>query len=112
MFQHVQNDSKISDRKRQEINFSLLSKSQEITSLLIEHGANINILDNDGNTVLHETRDRKLILLAIKEGINVNAKNKNGSIPLHSNHPIEVVKLLIKQGANVNEKNNQGKTPG
>ncbi len=110
LFKHLQQDSKISRKKRQKITFLLINKPEDIAIPLIEQGANTKARDRFGNTILHQTTSRHIALLAIEKGIDVNVKNNYGNTPLHHRKSLEVVELLLEQGANVNEQNKKGQT--
>lgn len=91
-----------------------------IVRVLIKNGANVNGVDNDGNTTLHLSCRMHQDVLAeelINLGANVNIKNKRGNTPLlevpdryHYHSPIEIIKKLILAGADVNALNNKGET--
>ena len=84
---------------------------------LIDNGADINAVDNDGWTVMHGTvcHDHwETIKFLIDNGANVNAKIKDGTTPLMLatiNNHLEIVKLLVANGADVNAQDNKGRTP-
>jgi len=57
----------------------------EITKKLIEHGANLNLQNEQGNTPLHLAYARRDIAIALylyEHGANPDIKNKQGKIPL------------------------------
>lgn len=78
-----------------------------IVTMLIKNKADINALDNKGNTVFHYMAKNKygteIVELLIEKGADINAKNKNGETPLHfaakNESGFEIVKLLIDNGA-------------
>ena len=87
---------------------------------LIENGAAINVLDNDGNTPLYETllygsfatdptdyneRYQKAKLL-IQHGASVNSEGTALPLIFYSVGHYDMLKLLVEAGANVNAKNN------
>lgn len=91
----------------------------EVIEKLIAHGANINIKDHLGNTLLHQATLRrddhamKIVDLLIQKKLTVNAKNNTGNTPfLHAsgNSTIEVVTKLIAHGADINAKNRLNET--
>ncbi|KAL8344433.1 hypothetical protein RB601_004802 [Gaeumannomyces tritici] len=87
-----------------------------LETLLAERGADPNLVDLKGFTLLHHMADFKgqmAIPLAklIKYGVNVNAKSTNGGTPLHVHGNQEICALLIQHGADVNAKNTNGGTP-
>ncbi|XP_041374024.1 uncharacterized protein LOC121387078 isoform X1 [Gigantopelta aegis] len=97
----------------------------ELVSYLLDRGANVNLPDVDGNSVLHWTFDKlqNLIILdtvkvLIGKGVNVNLKNNKGNTPLHElvqidvlTNVVEIVKYLIENGSDVNISNEMGLTP-
>ena len=59
---------------------------KEIVLLLINKGANINIINDKSNTPLHEVAlvgDDLLAECLINNGADINAKNLSGTTPLH-----------------------------
>jgi len=87
------------------------SNNLKMVKELIKAGANLDILDNIGNTALILASYRNNIEIAkelIKAGANVNSQDKYGSTALiyasYKNN-IEITKELIKAGADWNLKN-------
>jgi len=87
----------------------------ELVKLLIEHGSNVNIPDDEGATPLHRCGSVEVARLLIARGARVNAADKHGLTPLHlaafETSQIDLAKLLIAHGANVNAKDEDGNTP-
>ena len=58
-----------------------------MVKFLIENGADINIKNNNGDTVLHEAvliKDNlEVVKLLIENGADINIKNNNGDTVLH-----------------------------
>ena len=89
-----------------------ISEKIEIAKALIDYGADVNLKNTIGNTLLHKTYDRAIGKLLIENGADVNARNNQGKTPLHyAIRREENAKLLIENGADVNTKDNEGKTP-
>ena len=75
------------------ISYSINTKNLKLLKHLLKIGADINILDSNGNTLVH-----KIVLLALFERL----KNKELD---------EIIDILIATGINLNVKNNDGYTP-
>ncbi|HDZ40718.1 MAG TPA: hypothetical protein ENH59_03440 [Bacteroidetes bacterium] len=100
--------------------------SKEITRLLIEKGANLKAVRDDGRGIftsvifgiLMKNIDIELAELVISKGADVNEAASTGDIegwaPIHyavSNGNEELVSFLVKKGANVNARTKEGLTP-
>lgn len=102
----------------------------EIAKILIEHNADLNIIDYKGYTPLTlavEKNEENFIKLFIEKGANVNEcgshltesgnylpENNPLNAPLHiavKMGNLNYINLLLKAGANVNLKNRNGETP-
>lgn len=73
--------------------------------LLLAHGADINVTDEDGNTLLHTAAyygNQAVIELLVAHGEAVNVKNKRGETPVqiaaNNNHPA-IMEFLRQHGA-------------
>lgn len=100
--------------------------SEELTKLLIEKGADLKAIRNDGRGVftgcifgiLMGSVDIELAEFILSKGANVNEAATSGDIegwaPIHyavSNGHEDLVSFLVKNCANVNAKTKRGKTP-
>lgn len=93
----------------------------KIGKMLIEKGANVKVLDNEKNTLLHFVYDGELAEIIIDKGVDVNSKNKIGDTPLHvlvranltfsAEGKHKTYEVFLKKGADINRKNNKGMTP-
>jgi len=101
-------------------------KSKEITMLLIEKGADVNVKETEWKkTVLHNAASfgwKDIVKAAIDKGADINARIRwTGETPLHyaffnagsadDNARLKTVKLLIDNGADPNIKTKEGETP-
>jgi ankyrin len=89
----------------------------EITRLLLYHGANPNVENDQGYTPLHQVSQGKynsqgdgvgIARLLLERGADVNAQTKNKFTPLHSaalNGKLEIAQLLLDHGANAKAEN-------
>ena len=94
------------------------SKILEMLEILIDSGADINVLDPHGWAPIHKAAQRKqlrIVKMLIDRGADVRLKNGFGDSPLHfaAGHPnnSQMIKLIIAKGADVNGKNARGNTP-
>ena len=97
----------------------------EVVKILIAAGADPNVKDEHGNTLLHNAdlhgaRNAKVIKVLIAAGADPNVKNEYGNTPLHDavryiNRTYLIkhdnVKALIAGGADPNVLDQNGKTP-
>jgi ankyrin repeat protein len=100
------------------LHFAVLGEEEEIVSLLIENGADIEIRRTyAGKTSLHLAVKydlRNIASLLLAKGGEVNVVDYGGDTPLHcaveGSHK-ETIELLFINGSEVNAVNNGGKTP-
>ncbi len=86
-----------------------------IALALIENGANVNAVSNDGTTPLHLAvrGPEDSVKALIKAGANPNAQDNNGNTPLILACKWESekkVRMLLRAGADFNIKNNAGES--
>ena len=107
--------------------FALNTETMDIAKLLLDSGANVNFLDKEGNTCLHnaveyvsdyspECHDMiDEIKFLINSGIDLNIKNNYGDAAIHiaakSGETSEIFKLLIDSGADLNIGDKDGYFP-
>ncbi|KAJ5470236.1 hypothetical protein N7530_007593 [Penicillium desertorum] len=88
---------------------------EPMLDLLLEYGADIELEDSTGETLLFEFTDGKnndLIRELCKRGAKVNYQNFHGETALHICHSSEeTVKALLESGAEVDVPNLSGRTP-
>ena len=94
----------------------------EVVQKLIEYGADIDAVDEDGWTPLgwasrgRTFEDGSVIRLLLERGADVNSRaDDDGFTPLHRasayGAPLEVLRLLLDHGADVEAVNGDGETP-
>jgi hypothetical protein len=85
--------------------------------LCLDSGADPNIKDENGDTLLHlaaYNKNEELTKLLLEKGANPNIKDKDGNTPLHDaviQEKLEFVKILLKADADPNAENYDNKTP-
>jgi ankyrin repeat protein len=91
-----------------------LTHSPDMADFLINHGADICALDDNGNTPLHRAVKKgklELVEYLANNGADIHARNYQGCTPLHFTKTEDVTRFLIERGANLNSKDEDGDTP-
>ena len=93
----------------------------EVAELLLKHGANVDVLEKTGKTVLLKALSRPQLNLAsiakflLEHGADVNARDNTLKNSLHflAEHGgnLEVARMLVQHGADINSRDDSGKTP-
>lgn len=87
-----------------------------IAKIFLNHGVQVNDMDNSRQSVLYYAfvlKNIELIRLLVERGADVNNKNMNGDFPLYlaaKNDYEELLEFLILNGAEINANNNNGWT--
>ena len=87
-----------------------------VVSILLQHGADLNIQNKDGDTALHRAASmgkNEEVKALIKLGAELNIQNNDGNTALYLaafNGYREVITTLIKAGADLNIENHHGTT--
>lgn len=90
---------------------------REMTELLLERGADVNVKGSLGQTPLHRAVDSENVGLArllLERGADVNAEDHGRETPLHRavhSANTELTELLLERGADVHAKDRWEKTP-
>ncbi|MBR1429022.1 MAG: ankyrin repeat domain-containing protein [Rickettsiales bacterium] len=91
--------------------------SVEFVRTFINNVGNVDIEDDDGNTLLMHAvanKHQSMITMLLSEGANPNFKNKLGFTPMHlaaSNGDNKAMHYLTMAGGNPNLRDNDGNTP-
>lgn len=87
--------------------------SKEIIKLLLDHGGDVNIRDNEhpNFTALHAARELYIAEILLERGTEVDATTVGGTTPLHTalvRGNIGLARLLVYHGANRDKKDETG----
>jgi cytohesin len=101
--------------------FAALSEDHvEIAELLLEHGADVDVRETTGETILLKVLSRpqhnlvNIVRLLLRHGADVNARDDARRSSLHLAEyrgELEVAQMLLKHEADINSQDNNGKTP-
>ncbi len=103
-------------KNRVEVHPLLFAKTEDVVTLLIQHGINVNARDNSGTTALHAAAWNgriKIAALLLKNGAKLNLPGSHGRTPLHVatvQGDINMIRLLVEFGADLNSKSDNGMT--
>ena len=101
---NIKQDSKL-------LHAAVYEENIKIMALLIQHKADVNLPNKDGNTPLHLVRTAGIAQKLIESKANVNALNQYNYTPLHSMQTAEIAQKLIEKNADVHAPSVKGNTP-
>jgi hypothetical protein len=96
---------------------AVLNKSKNQVDLLLDHGADVNIQNAEGDTPMHLATIaglQEICHMILINGYSVNIKNADGETALHNAALVGLVKicsLLLREGADVNSQDSYLSTP-
>ena len=100
------------------LHWAVINGNIEVTKLLIEKGANIEIKDSGcGSSPLLfacQNGRTKIVKFLIEKGADINTKNSKGSNAIHfaaQSGKTEIVDFLLQNGLEINMKDNNGENP-
>ncbi len=97
------------------LNEAVMRGYKDISTLLLDHGAAINSLTEEGNTALHNAKTSDLVTLLVRKGAYLDAKGKRGYTPLFAliyafrldkegrKLLFDAISALIDEGADMNQ---------
>ncbi|KAF7825856.1 ankyrin repeat domain-containing protein EMB506, chloroplastic-like [Senna tora] len=111
------NFEKISTAKWSPLHTLALSTQISCMDKLLENGVDIDFMNKEGLTALHQAiigKKEAVISHLLRKGASPHVKDKDGATPLHYAVQVgakQTVKLLIKYKVDVNVADNEGWTP-
>jgi len=99
--------------KRSHLHFAVQRKRYPIALELVRAGADLNLQDGNGQTVLHlevKQSQEAFLTILLKAGADTNIKDMSGRTPLHLIADPRYVDLLVAHNARVNEQDRRGDT--
>jgi ankyrin repeat protein len=93
------------------------SGQKEFIEFLINAGASLDNIDNEGSTLMHAAcimPDLKTIEYLFEKGFEINARDKNNFTPVFwaaCNSDLKVVEFIVNKGAELNILSKENKTP-
>ncbi len=96
--------------------FHEMTKAIELTKLLIDNGADVNLVSSLGTPLMNAVTNiwnLDIVKMLIDAGADLNATDKTGKTALfyaYASSNDDVIKLLIEKGADVSIKDTEGKT--
>ena len=98
------------------IHLSCFHQRRDITSFLLDNGADVNCASSNGQTPTHVActkSDTETLQILLDKGADVHMKTSDVNTPLHLAcfaNSAKCCEMLIRGGSNVNEKNRFGST--
>lgn len=94
--------------------YAAYNNNSDIVAFLVDNGANINLVTEEGITPLLLARDVESVRVLAKTE-NINKANFEGNTPLiiysiGYDAPLESINILLENGANINQVNKDGET--
>lgn len=93
-------------------------KAPNLAGLLLQKGANVNLVDKSGDTPLHiavKREAREIVLLLLDHGVDTEIRDRNGHTALHAalsgwmNE--DILSILIEKDVYIEARDSSGRTP-
>ncbi|KAF8242559.1 ankyrin, partial [Wilcoxina mikolae CBS 423.85] len=94
--------SSTDSRGRTPLHLAVTGQSHRAVEWLIEHGADVNAIDNRGRHPLHYVSAAHIMDLLLSSGACLDARDKDGLSPLHHvcwRDSLDVLNMFIERGA-------------
>lgn len=95
---------------------AVMTENTEMIGFLLDQGADINALNDEGITPLHIALYPNVVTYLLNHGAEINKKSSFGSTPLHTQvsdgeERLDIIGILLAMGADKSMKDNSGQTP-
>lgn len=97
------------DRRDNNGQTALFGANAEVTKVLVENGADLNIKDIDGNTPIMHINDREIFDILVKNGASVDVINEEGMNIFMLMHCENLdIEYCLANGVDINHKDRSG----
>ena len=104
----------IDEDKLDLLNVAVYTDNIQLVKLLLDQGVSVNRVNNFGNLSISWCISLEMAQYLVSKGIDINFVDKDGWTPLHdysSRTRLDIAKFLISRGAHINARDNIGFTP-
>ncbi|HLJ64559.1 MAG TPA: ankyrin repeat domain-containing protein [Stellaceae bacterium] len=109
------NPDRVDDNGRAALSYAAAAGNSEMVTLLLEHGAHVDVRDRAGNTPLHEAAESgslSVIQSLADAKATIDAQNRQGVTPLMratDRRKVPAVRLLLERGADPKQQDFTGR---
>ena len=97
------------------LNVAVYTDNIQVVKLLLNQGVSVNRVNNFGNLSISWCISLEMAEYLVSKGININFVDKDGWTPLHDysgrRSRLDIAKFIISRGAHINARDNIGFTP-
>ena len=105
----------VDTRGRSPLSWASARGDAQSVQTLLQHGANANLADNEGNSPLHYAKTATCAQLLLDRKADVSSRNRQGATPLyslcHGSGDVPLLALLLSAGADPHTPNHEQQTP-